>query len=51
MIFEYLERPRSTGGDLEIAKCWYNFYHKDELHDRMLCGDIALKNQSINVLK
>ena len=26
-----LERPRSTGGDLENALCEYSVYHGDEL--------------------
>jgi hypothetical protein len=30
-LFEDLERPRSTGGDLENELCGYNFYHEDEL--------------------
>jgi hypothetical protein len=29
--FKDLERPRSTGGDLENALCWYSVYHEDEL--------------------
>ena len=29
--FGDLERPRSTGGDLEIALCEYSVYHEDEL--------------------
>ena len=29
--FKDLERPRSTGGDLENAPCGYSIYHEDEL--------------------
>ena len=29
--FGDLERPRSTGGDLENAPCGYSVYHEDEL--------------------
>ena len=29
--FEDLERPRSTGGDLENAPCGDSVYHEDEL--------------------
>ena len=29
--FKDLERPRSTGDDLENAPCGYSIYHEDEL--------------------
>jgi hypothetical protein len=29
--FGDLERPRSTGDDLENTLCWYSVYHEDEL--------------------
>ena len=29
--FKDIERPRSTGDDLENAPCGYSIYHEDEL--------------------
>ena len=48
--FGDLERPRSSGSDLENALCGYNFTMKMNSNDKIVCGNNPNK-QNIQVLK